>query len=121
MDKVLLICDDSKMYLQAMKRAFFGKYYVITACSGYEAISFASLYNPDLIILDVVIYGMTGFDAARKLKANALTKDIPIIFITAHSEDTHKEEGMAIGAIDYLTKPLDLPILIEKIGRYFNE
>ena len=93
--KVILVCDDSKLQLKSMQRALSKHYHVITASSGYEAVAFASLYAPDLVILDITMYGMSGYEACVKIKHNPLTKNIPIVFVTAHGGNQFRDRGIA--------------------------
>ena len=116
--KIVLVCDDSKCCLNAMKRALQSKYHVITASSGYEAVSFAHLYVPDIIIMDVMMYGMNGFEVVRKLQKQAVTRAIPVIFLSALAEQKYIDEGQELGAVDYITKPFDLAELIDKIEKH---
>ena len=116
--KIVLVCDDSKCCLSAMKRALQSRYHVITASSGYEAVSFANLYVPDAIIMDVMMYGMNGFEVVRKLQKQAVTRAIPVIFLSALSEQKYIDEGKEVGAVDYITKPFDLAELIDKIEKH---
>lgn len=118
--RVVLVCDDSKIMLQQLKRILSNKFHVITACSGYEAIAFASLYLPDLILLDIEMYGMSGFEAASRLKRVPVTKDIPIIFITAHGDPEYKKKGFSLGAVDYILKPTAAEELLEKVTQHAN-
>lgn len=111
--KVVLICDDSKTCLQSMKRALQGRYHIITASSGYEALSFAILYSPDIVLMDVMMYGMDGFEAFRKMKRNVNTADIPVIFVSGLHEK--KEDGLALGAVEWIDKPVNMRNLIESI------
>lgn len=116
--KVVMICDDSKCCLQAMKHVLQGQYHIITASSGYEAVAFASLYMPDIIIMDVMMYGMTGIEALGRLKKNSNTKDIPVIFLSAYYDDEYIKKGIDVGAVDYFQKPFDLRTLFESIERH---
>ena len=115
--KVILVCDDSKLQLKAIQRALSKKYHVITASSGYEAVAFASLYAPDLIILDIAMYGMSGYEACVKIKHNPITKEIPVLFVTAHDGAKYRDRGFEVGASDFLPKPFDLGKLIEVIEK----
>jgi CheY-like chemotaxis protein len=119
--KVVLVCDDSKLQLKAMQRALQRYYHIITASSGYEAVAFASLYSPDIIILDIAMYGMSGYEAATKIQHNQLTKNIPIIFVTAHDGDQYRDRGFEVGAVDFVKKPFDLSMLIEIIEKNTHE
>ena len=75
---------------------------VVQATSGPEAIDIAQGGNIDLVLLDIIMPGMDGYDVCRALKADPVTADIPVIFITAMSEEEDEEAGLAIGAIDYV-------------------
>lgn len=116
--KIVLVCDDSKSCLQAMKRALIDNYHVITASSGYEALSFAILYSPDIIIMDVMMYGLTGFETLVKLRQNKITKDIPVVFISAMAGKDAKEYGLKLGAVDWIEKPADLQRIFDVIEKY---
>lgn len=113
--KIVLVCDDSTCCLHAMKRALGKKYHVITASSGYEAISYANIYEPDVIIMDVMMYGLNGFETVKRLKKNTSTRNIPIIFLSALTDQKYRDEGKTIGAVDYMTKPFDMAKLFETI------
>lgn len=116
--KVVLICDDSKTTLHAMKAALSKYYHIITASSGYEAISFALLYAPDIVVIDVMMYGMNGFETLVKLKNNIITKDISVIFLSGLTEKKYKEKALELGAVEYLDKPFDLRVLLENIEKF---
>jgi CheY-like chemotaxis protein len=100
-----------------MQRALSKHYHVITASSGYEAVAFASLYAPDLVILDITMYGMSGYEACVKIKHNPLTKNIPIVFVTANGGNQFRDRGIAVGACAFVEKPFDIATLIEIIER----
>lgn len=119
--KVVLVCDDSKCCLQAMKRILTDRYHVITASSGYEAVSFASLYSPDIIILDIMMYGMTGFEVIKKLKKIGNTKYIPVIFLTGYPDAKYRDDSFALGAVEYMAKPFDLQLMIDAIERHTTD
>lgn len=119
--KVVLVCDDSKCCLNAMKRVLQDKYHVITASSGYEAVSFASLYSPDIIILDILMYGMNGFEVISRLKKMCNTKYIPVVFLTGSNSEENKQEGLRLGAVDYLYKPFDVTILLDIIEKHTKD
>jgi two-component system sensor histidine kinase/response regulator len=89
---------------------------VITASSGKDCLSKTVSEHPDLIILDVAMPGMSGFDTLKHIRENDLTKDIPVIILTANSKDAKSiEEGFALGADEYLTKPIDQDELIARV------
>lgn len=88
---------------------------VFKARNGEEAIEIAEREYPDIIILDLMLPGIDGFEVCRYLKKNVATKDIPIIMLTARSEDADVVTGLEIGADDYITKPFSPRILIARV------
>ncbi|MBD2446594.1 response regulator [Nostoc sp. FACHB-152] len=104
---VILIVDDTPINLE-MLFDFLGKagFTVLIAEDGESAIARAEYAPPDLILLDILMPGIDGFETCRQLKNSELTKDIPVIFMTALSEIVDKVKGFELGAVDYLTKPL---------------
>ena len=115
-DYKILIVDDVKtnvLLLQTMmKRANYG---VITASNGEEAITKATEEAPDLILLDVMMPGMSGFEVSGKLKEGAATKEIPIIFVTALSDPKNIVEGFEHGGNDYVSKPFNMAEIMTRI------
>ena len=104
----ILIVDDRPANLELMATELEAQGYVaIVAQGGEEAIARARLVKPDLILMDVMMPVMDGFEASRRLKAGADTCDIPVIFMTALTDTAQKLKGFAAGAVDYVTKPLD--------------
>jgi signal transduction histidine kinase len=104
----VMVVDDVAANLQVMASELErGGYSVVVAQGGEEAIERAALVHPDLILLDVLMPGIDGFETCRRLKAAASTRDIPVIFMTALSDTPQKLAGFEAGAVDYVTKPLD--------------
>jgi len=91
-------------------------YNVVTATSGDAAIEIASRELPHLVLLDLMLPGMSGTEVARKLKADARTAGIPIIMLTAKSEETDVVVGLTLGADDYVTKPFSMKILLARLN-----
>jgi len=106
-ESVILIVDDNPANLSMIVESL-GKYgfEVLIARSGESGLERAQFVRPDLILLDILMPGMDGFETCRLLKSNAITKDIPVIFMTALAETEHKIKGFEAGAVDYITKPL---------------
>jgi light-regulated signal transduction histidine kinase (bacteriophytochrome) len=103
-----MVVDDVAANLQVMASELErGGYSVVVAQGGEEAIERAALVRPDLILLDVLMPGIDGFETCRRLKAAAVSRDIPVIFMTALSDTPQKLAGFEAGAVDYVTKPLD--------------
>ncbi|MDZ8238493.1 MAG: response regulator [Nostoc sp. ChiQUE01a] len=113
---VILIVDDTPINLE-MLFDFLGQagFTVLIAEDGESAIARAEYAPPDLILLDILMPGMDGFETCRILKKSELTQDIPVIFMTALSETVDKVKGFELGAVDYLTKPLQHQEVLARI------
>lgn len=114
--KVLLV-DDSEVVLMAQKMMFrhLGDFEVLVARDGKEAVEVARREHPDLILLDVVMPEMGGFEACRAIRADEGTRAIPIIMVTTRGEVENVTEGYEAGCNDYVTKPIDKNELAEKM------
>jgi twitching motility two-component system response regulator PilH len=114
---VILIIDDSPTELHLFQGMLEkGGFETLVADSGEEGLKQARLSRPDCILMDVVMPGMNGFQATRKLTQDAKTAGIPVIMITTKDQETDKIWGMRQGAVDYLVKPVDAKQLIAKIN-----
>ena len=103
----ILIVDDVPKNIQVLGSILMSRSYNISfAPNGFEAIELALTNELDLILLDVMMPGIDGFETCRRLKQNPETKDIPVIFMTALSDTSDKVQGFEAGAVDYITKPL---------------
>ncbi len=112
----VLIIDDSpteRFYLTDVLRK--QGYEVITAESGEQGIAVAKVEKPDLILMDVVMPGLNGFQATRQLSRNPETQSIPVIMCTTKGQETDRVWGLRQGAIDYLVKPVVAAELITKV------
>ncbi len=105
---VILIVDDTptnlEMLLDFLEDSGFK---VVVAEDGESAIEMAEYAPPDLILLDILMPEMDGFETCRRLKTNKVTQDIPVIFMTALTDKVDKVKGLNLGAVDYITKPLE--------------
>lgn len=114
--EVILVVDDSltniKILLKLLKKAGFE---VVDASDGARAIEMALLTAPDLILLDVMMPGIDGFEICKRLKAAKVTREIPVIFMTALSDAESKVKGLTLGAVDYITKPFQQEEVISRI------
>ena len=112
--KKILMVDDAATILM-MEKMFLSKepYDLITAKDGQEGVEKAESERPDLILMDVVMPKMTGFEAVQKIRENEATKSIPIIMVTTKGQDTDRIWGLRQGAVDYLIKPFDDKDLVE--------
>ena len=113
----ILIVDDSPTELHVLSQMLSkGGYETVTAEDGEEGIERAKSELPDLILMDVVMPGLNGFQATRKLSRDATTKHIPVVMVTTKDQDTDREWGMRQGAVEYLVKPVDAKQLVAKIN-----
>jgi len=114
----ILIIDDSPTEIHVLKTMLEKNgYTAFTASSGEEGIASAKAEKPDLILMDVVMPGMNGFQATRALTRDAETSGIPIIIVTTKDQETDRVWGLRQGAKDYVTKPAEEKDLISKINQ----
>ncbi|GAB5561120.1 MAG: response regulator [Synoicihabitans sp.] len=115
-DPRILVVDDQIINVQLLKRKLERHdMTVITAFSGQEALDAVQFGRPDLILLDVMMPEMDGIEVCRRLQARESTRSIPVIFITARNTKEGKIEGLAVGAVDYITKPIDLDETLARV------
>ncbi|MDZ8106175.1 MAG: response regulator [Nostoc sp. DedQUE12a] len=112
----ILLVDDNPNNLKVLSEAIQGcGWKALMATDGESAIEQIEYAHPDLILLDIMMPGLDGFETCRRLKANAVTQNIPIIFMTALSDATEKVKGLEIGAVDYITKPFQQEEVIARL------
>lgn len=117
--KKILVVDDSPTERFALTEVLKKHgYLVVTAENGEEAISRSAAELPDLILMDVVMPGINGYQATRTISRNEATRSIPIIMCTSKGLETDKIWGMRQGALDYLVKPVDHAALIARIKAF---
>jgi CheY-like chemotaxis protein len=114
-EKVLVVDDEPGMVMILSKFLKHNGYDVITASDGLECIAKAESELPDLILLDNVMPNMDGQTALAKLRASKETKDIPVIMVTALSDEKNIASAQKGGAVEYVVKPFDYTVLLEKI------
>jgi len=117
----ILVVDDEVNITQILEFSIGAEgYEVIAAQNGEEAIDKARREQPDLIILDIMMPIIDGYEACRILKANPLTKHIPVILLTAKGRDIDKRLGYEVGATDYIIKPFSPNKLIDRIHKLLS-
>jgi two-component system cell cycle response regulator len=120
--KVMVIEDDPdirKVILMAFR--FQGVTDVVTAGSGEECLALVESVMPDVILMDVMMPRMDGYETCRRLKANPTTKHVPVVFLTAKAQQYERQQGMQAGASGYLIKPFDPMTLCEQIRTILAE
>ena len=116
----ILVVDDEPANLRVMKQILQDDYRLVFAKSGQEALRLAEQKKPELILLDIMMPGMTGFEVCESLKAKAETSHIPVIFVTALDDDTDETKGFALGAVDYISKPVSPPRVKARIKNHLS-
>ncbi len=115
MSKILLVEDNEANRDMLSRRLSRHGYEVIIAVDGESGIAVASAESPDLILMDMSLPVLDGWEATRRLKAAPATQRIPVIALTAHAMSSDRDEAIKAGCDDYDTKPIELPLLLEKI------
>lgn len=117
----VLIVDDTPDNLALMSAILAGEYRTKVATSGEKALALArSATPPDLILLDVIMPGLDGYEVCRALKEEPTTARIPVIFLTARSDAEAEAEGLSIGAVDYIAKPVSPPIVLARVRNHLQ-
>ncbi len=116
--QTLLIVDDMPTNIQVLAEALHGSYQIKVATSGKTALAIVRdpASCPDLILLDIMMPEMDGYEVCRQLKQDQATRDIPVVFVTAKDDVVDEELGLQLGAADYLTKPVKVGILRQRIS-----
>ncbi|MDL2229307.1 response regulator [Treponema sp. OttesenSCG-928-L16] len=113
--KKIMLVDDNITNLTVGKNVLSNKYDVFTLPSGEKLLNLLKKLIPDLILLDIEMPGMDGYETIKRIKADKTTKDIPVIFLTAKTDAWSELEGFSLGAIDYISKPFSPPLLSKRI------
>ena len=113
--QTILVVDDTPENIDVLSGVLRPDYKVKAALNGEKALKIAAgTPKPDMILLDIMMPGMDGYEVCRRLKSDPATKKIPIIFITAKSEVEDEKKGLDLGAVDYITKPISPPIVLAR-------
>ncbi|MBV0933679.1 response regulator transcription factor [Marinobacterium weihaiense] len=121
MPHVLVVDDEPNILLSLeflMQQAGFS---VATAPDAEQALALINQHCPDLLLLDISLPGMSGFDLLERLRADAATRQLPVVMLTAHGRDVEKEKGMALGASDYVTKPFSTRELVSRVQQLLGD
>jgi len=118
---LVLIVDDTPANIQILADALRDAYRVKVATNGPTALELASREDrPDLVLLDVMMPGMDGYEVMRRLKASDLTRNVPVMFITAKNEPGDEELGFELGAVDYVAKPFHVPVVKARVRTHID-
>ena len=123
MAKKVLLVDDSTttLMMEQMILQRRTSYDCLTALNGEEAVAKAAEYKPDLVLMDVVMPKMNGFEACKKIRQNKETAQIPVILVTTRGEQNYVETGYQSGCNDYITKPINSAELVQLLESYLGQ
>jgi len=116
----VLLVDDQRVHLQVLHRALGGDYQLFMATSGAQALKVAREQQPDLMLLDIVMEDMDGFAVLQALRADPLTRDMPVMFVTAHSGEDIETRCLEEGAVDFVTKPINASVVRARVRTHLT-
>ena len=111
----VLVIDDMPAHLMLTSALLHERYHVRVATSGAQALKIVEQALPDLILLDVMMPDMDGYEVCRRLKGDPNTRDVPVLFLSANSQDEGECLGFKLGAADYLHKPINPPVMLARV------
>lgn len=118
--KKILAVDDEPNNLQVLRQILKEHYQVIFANSGEKALEASAKHQPNLILLDIMMPAMDGYEVCKRLKADPVTKDIPVIFVTAMNDEENEVKGFDAGAVDYIQKPVSAPLVLRRVQTHLS-
>jgi diguanylate cyclase (GGDEF)-like protein len=116
----LLVVDDQPVNIQALYQAFAADHQVLMATNGPQALALCASKQPDLVLLDVMMPDMDGYEVCRRLQADPATRDIPVIFVTAHNDEAAETQGLEAGAVDFISKPINPKIVRARVKTHLT-
>jgi diguanylate cyclase (GGDEF)-like protein len=116
----ILIVDDAMTNIVSLEEVLRGDYEVLYATGSEQGLEMCKALQPDLVLLDVVMPGIDGFEVCARLKSDPETRDIPIVFVTARSDIADETRGLDAGAIDFITKPFSPPIVRARVRNHLE-
>jgi len=120
MEKIVFLVDDNATNLTMAEDALVKQYRVIALSSAEQMFTALERFRPDLILLDIEMPEMSGFEAMKKLKTNEAHADIPVIFLTGRTDVISEAKGIELGAVDFIMKPFSEPVLLNRIKYHLN-
>jgi len=118
--RTLLVVDDEPTNLQVLRHTLQDDYRLLFAKDGHKALELAHTDPPDLILLDIMMPGLSGYEACKALKRDPCVASIPVIFVTALAEGSNEQHGLEIGAVDYITKPFNPHIVRARVRTHLS-
>jgi putative two-component system response regulator len=117
----ILIVDDAETNIDILLDILGEEYDVAVAMDGESALEAVDDERPDLILLDIMMPDIDGFEVCKRLKGNPETANIPIVFLSALTEAKEKQRGLDLGAVDFITKPFEVSEIQSKVKKYLTE
>jgi CheY-like chemotaxis protein len=112
----VLIVDDSRLNVEVLSHMLAREYRTLRACDGHQALELAAAHRPDIILLDIVMPGLDGYQVCSILKSDARTRDVPVIFVTGMDDEDSAKRGLAAGADGFLTKPICPTMVLNQVA-----
>ncbi len=116
----ILVVDDEPNNLKLLQQILKDKYQLIFANNGGKTLQAAASHHPDLILLDIMMPDMSGYEVCEQLKADPMLEDIPVIFVTAMGEQDDETHGFDVGAVDYIQKPVSGPVVLSRVQTHLS-
>ncbi|MCA9781621.1 MAG: response regulator, partial [Candidatus Eremiobacteraeota bacterium] len=116
----ILIVDDAPENIKVLGGALTQDYKILVARDGESALKLARTEPVDMVLLDIVMPGIDGYEVCRRLKADEMTRELPVIFITTLDATEDETTGLELGAVDYITKPFRLPIVKARVKTHMD-
>ncbi|MBF0588231.1 MAG: response regulator [Magnetococcales bacterium] len=118
---IILAVDDAPANIDVVKGILSEEYFVQAAINGQMALKIAKRKQPDLILLDIIMPEMDGFEVCRQIKAHPNTRDVPVIFVTGQNSVMDEAKGLMLGAVDFILKPVEPKLLLSRIRVHLNQ
>ncbi|USD63970.1 response regulator [Vibrio sp. SCSIO 43136] len=118
--KTILVVDDTAENRTLLTQILKDQYRVLAAVSGLQAIELCERFVPDMVLLDIVMPMMDGYEVCRRLQNNPITSSIPVVFLTAKNQIEDEQRGFNVGAVDYIQKPISPPILLARVNTHLK-
>lgn len=118
--RTIMVIDDSPLNIHVLKSILAEQYHIEAATSGEEGLELIQRISPSLILVDVILPGIDGFETVAKLKGNSEKRDIPVIFMTGLSDIQSEEKGFTVGGVDYITKPFNYSIVKARVKSHIE-
>jgi diguanylate cyclase (GGDEF)-like protein len=116
----LLVVDDQPINIQVMHQIFAANFQIFMATSGPQALAICKDNPPDLVLLDIVMPGMDGFEVCTQLQADPATRNIPVIFVTGHTDAAQETHGLEVGAVDFISKPVNPAVVRARVKTHLT-